>query len=219
MIPSDLSDNLCSLKEKVNRLTVSVFVEISPEGRVLNYRMAKSVIRSQKRFTYREAKAVLDGKKKSKHEKTLHLMVELCKLLKKQRYERGSIEFSMPELVLLVDPNGDPTGTDLVEYDVTHQLVEEFMLKANELVASYLSKLGKNLTYRIHDEPATESLQDFASLAAAFGFQLPDPPTTRDIQEMFDEAEDSPYAQYLPQALSEKCALLSTLQTILDISV
>lgn len=207
MIPSDLSDNLCSLKEKVNRLTVSVLVELDPDGEVLNYRIARTVIRSQKRFTYRQAKEIIDGKKKSKHGATLNLMVELCGLLKKQRYSRGSIEFSMPELVLLVDPNGDPTGTDLIEYDITHQLVEEFMLKANELVATHLSKKGKNLTYRIHDEPAEESMKDFASLAAAFGFQLPDPPTTRDIQKMFDEAGGSPYAQYLATSFIRKMRL------------
>lgn len=207
MIPSDLSDNLCSLKEKVNRLTVSVLVELSPEGEVLNYRIARTVIRSQKRFTYRQAKEIIDGKKKSKHSDTLQMMVELCGLLKKQRYARGSIEFSMPELVLLVDPNGDPTGTDLIEYDITHQLVEEFMLKANELVATHLSKKGKNLTYRIHDEPASESMQDFAALAAAFGFQLPDPPTTRDIQKMFDETGGSSYAQYLATSFIRKMRL------------
>lgn len=207
MIPSDLSDNLCSLKEKVNRLTVSVLVEFDPEGEMVNYRIARTVIRSQKRFTYRQAKEILDGKKKSKHAPTLNLMVELCALLKKQRYSRGSIEFSMPELVILVDPNGDPTGTDLVEYDVTHQLVEEFMLKANELVATHLSKQGKNLTYRVHDEPATESMQDFASLAAAFGFQLPDPPSTREIQKMFDETQNTPYAQYLATSFIRKMRL------------
>lgn len=207
MIPSDLSDNLCSLKEKVNRLTVSVMVEFDPNGEVLHYRIVRSVIRSQKRFTYRQAKEILDGKKKSKHAPTLHLMVELCGLLKNQRYARGSIEFSMPELVLLVDPNGDPTGTDLVEYDVTHQLVEEFMLKANELVATHLAKKGKNLTYRIHDEPAEESMKDFASLAAAFGFQLPENPSTQDIQKLFDEAGDSPYGQYLATSFIRKMRL------------
>ncbi len=113
----------------------------------------------------------------------------------------------MPDLVILVDPNGDPTGTDLIEYDITHQLVEEFMLKANELVATHLSKKGKNLTYRIHDEPAVENMKDFAMLAAAFGFQLPDPPTTRDIQKMFDEAQESTYAQYLATSFIRKMKL------------
>ena len=207
MLPSDLSDNLCSLKEKVNRLTVSVMVEFNPDGEMTHYRIARTIIRSQKRFSYRQAKEVLDGKKQSKHAPTLHLMVELCKLLKQQRYQRGSIEFSMPDLVVLVDSNGDPTGTDLVEYDVTHQLVEEFMLKANELVATHLAKKGKNLTYRIHDEPAEENMKDFASLAAAFGFQLPDPPSTRDIQKMFDEAGESNYSQYLATSFIRKMKL------------
>ncbi|MCP2834975.1 RNB domain-containing ribonuclease, partial [Salmonella enterica subsp. enterica serovar Typhimurium] len=92
-----------------------------------------------KRFTYKEAKAVLDGKKQSKFKSSLELMVELCGHLKRKRYERGSIEFSLPELVVIVDEKGVPQKTDYIEYDITHQLIEEFMLKANEVVATHLS--------------------------------------------------------------------------------
>jgi len=124
-------------------------------------------------------------------------MVEVCNLLKRKRYERGSIEFSMPELVVIVDENGVPTNTDYIEYDITHQMVEEFMLKANELVALHLSGEGKNLTYRVHDEPAEEHLRDFAMLATAFGFKLPDKPTSPDLQKLFEEAVNTPYGRYL----------------------
>ena len=152
MLPGDLSENLCSLKEGVNRLTVSVLMRIDAEGvTLLDYRMTRSVIKSCKRFTYREAKTVLDGKKKSTHLGALQLMTQLCKLLKRKRYERGSIKFSLPELVILVDQKGVSSGTDYVVYDVTHQMVEEFMLKANELVAWDLSLKGKklNLSYSL----------------------------------------------------------------------
>ena len=197
MIPRELSDNLCSLKPNVNRLTASVLMEFDPTGTLCNYRITRSVIKSCKRFTYKEAKAVLDGTKTSPHVKTLHLMVELCKNLKKKRYERGSIEFGLPELVLLVDENGVPTKTDYVLYDITHQLVEEFMLKANETVAWHLSQQGKDITYRVHDEPAEENLKDFSALAIAFGFHLSEKPTPKEIQKLFDEAMDTPYGQYL----------------------
>ena len=197
MLPSVLSDNLCSLKPNVNRLTVSVLVRLDPTGEVVNYRIVRSVINSAKRFTYREAKQVLDGQKKNTHAPLLALMVEVCLLLKRKRYERGSIEFSMPELVVIVDENGVPTKTDYVEYDITHQLVEEFMLKANELVAMHLSKQGKNLAYRIHDVPAEEHLRDFAMLATAFGFRLPDKPSPYDLQKLFEEAVGTPYGRYL----------------------
>lgn len=197
MLPKELSDNLCSLKPKVNRLTVSVIMEFDPNGDLLNYRISRSVIKSTKRFTYKEAKAVLDGKKKSPHLDSLKLMVELCGHLKRKRYERGSVEFGMPEMVVLVDANGVPTGTDYVVYDITHQMVEEFMLKANEVVAKHLSDQGKDLTYRIHEEPAEENMKDFANLAAAFGFDLSPTPTTKEVQKLFDEAMKTPYGEYL----------------------
>lgn len=197
MLPRELSDNLCSLKPNVNRLTVTVFMDFDENGEMTSYRIARSVIRSQKRFTYKEARKVLDGKLKSIHKPTLELMQELCLLLKKRRYDRGSVEFAMPELVVLVDEKGVPTGTDYIEYDVTHQLVEEFMLKANETVARHLDNEGKGVPFRVHDEPSEENLRDFAFLAQAFGFTIPPKPSVADIQKLFDEAMDTPYGQYL----------------------
>lgn len=197
MLPGELSENLCSLKPNVNRLTISVLVTFDASGNQLDYKIVRSVIKSQKRFTYREAKEVLDGNKESKHEPTLQLMVKLCKLLKKQRYDRGSIEFAMPELVVLVDEKGTPTGTDYIEYDVTHQLVEEFMLKANEIVATHLTTDGKNLIYRVHDEPADENMKDFSFIATAFGFDLSEVPKATELQKLFEETSESPYGQFL----------------------
>lgn len=197
MLPSALSENLCSLKANVNRLTASVLMRFDHDGTLLDYRMTRSVIKSAKRFTYREAKKVLDGEKKSPHKTTLELMVELCRLLKQKRYERGSIEFSLPELVVKVDEKGKPYQTDYITYDITHQMVEEFMLKANEIAAWDLTHRGKHLTYRVHDEPTEENLRDFSLLAAAFGFRVPDLPTPQDLQKLFEEAGKTVYANYL----------------------
>lgn len=197
MLPSVLSDNLCSLKPRVNRLTVSIFIDFDEFGHETGYRISRSVIKSANRFTYKEAKAVIDKKKKSKYAPTLNLMVELCGLLKKRRYERGSIEFALPELVVMVDEQGIPYKTDYITYDITHQLVEEFMLKANETVALHLNKIGKNLTYRVHDEPAEENMKDFSTLANAFGFNLSEKPQPAELQKLFDEALHTPYGEYL----------------------
>lgn len=207
MLPSILADNLCSLKPNVNRLTVSVLISFDAQGNETDYRIARSVIKSQRRFTYKEAKQVLDGQKSSPHASTLKLMVELCGLLKKKRFERGSIEFALPELVILVDSQGTPQGTDYITYDITHQLVEEFMLKANETVARHLSSIGKNLTYRVHDEPAEDSMKDFAVLARAFGYALSDTPTNAEIQQLFEEAMESPYGQYLASSYIRRMRL------------
>lgn len=197
MLPSVLSDNLCSLKADVNRLTVSVFMEFDPHGHMVHYEIARTVIRSAKRFSYEQAKEVLDGKRKSVHAPTLKLMVELCGLLKRRRSERGSVEFSLPELVIRVDKEGVPQGTQYVEYDITHQLVEEFMVKANEVVATYVNDQGRNLTYRIHDEPSEDQMRDFTALAESFGFKLSPKPTQVELQQLFEEARSTSYGPYL----------------------
>lgn len=198
MLPSELSDNLCSLREGVLRLTVSVFVTIDAHGNTNDYTITRSVIKSQKRFTYKQAKKVIDGELESKHRPKLLKMMELCHLLKQKRAERGSVQLYMPEFVVKVNENGVPVGTEVVEYDITHQMVEEFMLKANEIVAIALTKQGKNATFRVHEEPAKESLREFATLATAFGYHLPQDPTPQDIQGFFAELDGTTQAaQYL----------------------
>ena len=197
MLPSELSDNLCSLKANVNRLTGTVFMTFDSEGTLRDYKIHRSVIKSARRFSYSEAKEVLDGVKKSPHEPLLELMVELCLLLKRQRFQRGSIEFALPDLVVIVDPEGTPQGTQVVQYDITHQMVEEFMLKANEIVAWHLTKSGSGLTYRVHEQPAEENLREFAALAAAFGFDISDKPQPSELQALFQSALTTPYGPYL----------------------
>lgn len=196
MLPEELSNELCSLKPKVKRLTQSLIAEFTAEGDLLHYEIVRGCIKSQKRFTYKEALQVLEKKKKSPHLPLLERMVQLCHLFKKKRMERGSIDFAMPDDVILVDEQGAPLRIERVEYDITHQMIEEFMLKANELVATHLSKKERKLIYRIHEEPKEESFQDFYSFARSLGFFLPAKPKQRDIQKLFQDAKGSPL---LPQ--------------------
>ena len=196
MLPEELSNDLCSLKPKVNRLTQSVLAEFDQEGTLVQYKIARAVIKSKKRFSYKEAFAVLEKKQKSPHAPLLERMVSLCHLLKRKRMERGSIDFSMPDDVILVDSKGVPLRIERVEYDITHQMIEEFMLKANEIAATHLNNLGKKLIYRVHEEPTAESFKDFFNLARSLGFILPANPVHRDIQKLFQQAKDSPL---LPQ--------------------
>ncbi|HNA62892.1 MAG TPA: ribonuclease R, partial [Rhabdochlamydiaceae bacterium] len=197
MLPHELSDNLCSLQPNVIRLTVSVLMSFDKSGSLLDYRITRSYIKSAKRFTYEEAKEVLDGNLKSPHLQALELMVELCKLLKNKRYERGSIDFSMPDLMIVVDDKGHPHQMKRVEYDITHQLVEEFMLKANETVAKHLAENKKPVVFRIHEEPSKDDFTDFYAMARSFGFSLPNAPTQQDIQTLFEKAKKSPHAGQL----------------------
>jgi ribonuclease R len=197
MLPEELSNNLCSLRQGVIRLTVSVLMEFDKEGHALSHEVKRSFIKSQKRFTYGDAKSVLDGKKKSPHAKSLQYMVELCHLLKKKRSLRGSIDFALPELIIIVDKKGAPTGVKIEEYHITHQVVEEFMLKANEMVATYLEKKGKSQIFRIHEEPDSENLEEFFSMARSLGFKIPKEPTQQDLQELFDQARKTSFSQQL----------------------
>ncbi|MBI3237037.1 MAG: RNB domain-containing ribonuclease, partial [Chlamydiales bacterium] len=200
MLPEQLSNELCSLKPEVVRLTVSVLMDFDKEGTLIGHEVVRSCIYSAKRFTYFEAKDVLDKKVKSPYAKSLELMVELCQLLKKKRHERGSIDFALPETVILIDEKGEPTGVKKIEYDITHQLVEEFMLKANEMVAKELNLRKRPVLYRVHEEPSEENFTDFYQFARSLGFTLPAKPTPIDIQEMFDEAKKSPHSHQLSVA-------------------
>jgi ribonuclease R len=211
MLPEALSNGLCSLKEHVVRLTVSVFMRFDKEGTLTNYDIRRTYIESQKRFTYKEAKQVLDGLIESPHKPSLDLMVSLCKLLQKKRYARGSVDLSLPEIILKIDDKGEVSGFEVSEYDITHQLVEEFMLKANETVAHCLLSRNIPAIFRVHESPAASDTEDFANLARAFGFKLKKSPDKEDIQRLFEEAKKSPYLYQLSVAFirSMKLAIYS----------
>lgn len=195
MLPEELSNDLCSLKEGVNRYTASILVDFNQEGEVTGYKIFKAVINSDKRFTYEEAREVLDGKKKSPYKKELDLMVELCKLLKNQRKTRGSVELAMTETVVELDDEKRPIGTKQYEYDITHQMVEEFMLKANEIVAKDLIKRGKESIFRVHEEPDSSTLGDFFTFVRLLGYNLPPNPNEKDIQQLFERSQKSRFLE------------------------
>ncbi len=197
MIPSLLSDDLCSLKPNLIRLTISILIDFDPDGTMIGYSIKRSYIKSVQRFSYEEAKAVLDGTIASPYLQPLQWMVELSLLLKNKRNARGSIDFAIPELALLIDEQGMPYGTKLIEYDITHQLVEEFMLKANELVAKNLIDQGKAAVFRIHESPSLENFEEFYNMARFFGFALPQRPEKEDVLSLFEKAKEGPYLQQL----------------------
>ncbi|MBP9841834.1 MAG: VacB/RNase II family 3'-5' exoribonuclease [Simkaniaceae bacterium] len=200
MLPEQLSNALCSLVEGEIRLTASILMQFDDKGSLMGYEVTKGFIKSDKRFSYEEAKQVLDGTLKSPHGPLLHLMVELCALLKAQRHERGSVDLSLPDTVLQINKEGMPTGLHVVEYDITHQMVEEFMLKANEVVASHLIRHGKQGVFRIHEPPLPKNLADFASFVRLLGFPLENDPTQEDIQKLFAKVKDTSFSHQVSVA-------------------
>ena len=211
MLPEALSNHLCSLKEQQLRLTLSVLVELDSEGNTLKYEIVRSYIKSRKRFTYKQAKQVLDKKAKSPHYDALKRMESLCLLLKKKRFGRGSVDLALPEIIVLLDQEGSPYDYETVEYDITHQLVEEFMLKANEIVAQDFVKREFPSIFRIHESPSPENLEDFYALARSLGFPLKDKPDVVAIQKLFELAKKSPHVEQLSVAYirSMKLAIYS----------
>ena len=207
MLPHELSGGLCSLKQGKIRLTITVLMKFDKEAKLLHYEIVRSYIKSKKRFTYEKAKKILDSPKKNHYKKHLQNMVDLCLLLKKQRFNRGSIDFALPDSRLILDEGGNPIKIEIVQYDITHQLIEEFMLKANEIVATHLSKIGKNIIYRIHEEPNFEDFGDFFALARSLGFQLPIKPKQADIQKLFIQAKKSKYLHLLSIAFIKNLRL------------
>lgn len=197
MIPESLSNGLCSLKPDVVRLTASVMIEFNSNGDLIDYKIQKAFIKSDKRFTYKEALEILEKGKKSPYSSLLENLKKLALLLKKKRTDRGSIDFALPEGFIHMDNEGNPTGIERIEYDITHQLVEEFMLKANEVVATHLHHQVGKAIFRIHEEPSIENFDAFFDLTSRLGFPLPKNPEIKDIQAIFTEAKGSPFLTLL----------------------
>ncbi len=197
MLPEELSNGLCSLKEGVLRLTVSVFMQFDKSGTLSHYDIKRSFIKSDKRYTYKEAKLILDRKLESPHKPSLMLMKELCHLLQQKRRDRGSVDFAMEEISIKLDDKENPIGYEVIEYDITHQIVEEFMLKANEVVAKHLTDKNIEMIYRIHDEPSSSDIDNFYLLARALGFKVKKSQKKQDLQKLFDSAKATPHLHQL----------------------
>src|SRR5712692_4268005 len=178
MLPHALSSNVCSLVEGKDRLTQSAVLELDAKGQVRKAEFHDGVIRSAARLTYQQVQAIVDGDAAERRRHTLLVrmledMDELAKLMRKRRYERGSLDFDLPEPKLVLGAAGEMTGIVAAERLDSMRLVEEFMLAANEAVAARLSKAGMPALFRIHEQPDPERVEEFAELVASFGYRVP----------------------------------------------
>ena len=178
MLPERLSNGICSLNPGVDRLAVTVEMEFDEKGSRVFRAFYPSIIRSDFRMTYREVKKILvDGdeglaRKFAPAIHDLKIMEELCSRLKSYRERRGCIDFDLPEPQIILDIEGGVEAIVRSERNLAHMIIEEFMLAANEAVASFLSEKKLPLLYRVHEEPDQEKLEDFRLFIHNFGYRL-----------------------------------------------
>ncbi len=199
MLPERLSNGICSLKPRVERLTRTVFIDFTPEGRAKKARFSRSVIRSAARLTYKQAYAILTGQTPEPLPATVpdrtesippevvenvKLAWELASLLRKNRFGKGSLDLDFPEVKVWLDAEGKPVRLEKIENDISHQLIEEYMLAANEAVARETRRHGYPSVYRAHEDPAPEKLNDFRDLVKLYGFRAGDLSQRAEVQKL-----------------------------------
>jgi ribonuclease R len=177
MLPLELSTEICSLKPGVDRLVLSVLLEIDHGGDILAQDFCRGVIRSVERMTYTDVHAMLEGdaslrQRYARLVQRFELMQELALLLNKKRVLRGAIDFDMPEPLIEFDAFGEMTGVKRSPRNIAHRLIEEFMLSANEAVASHLEQAGIPSIFRIHEKPNPKRVLEFEEIASHFGYSL-----------------------------------------------
>src|ERR1700730_7725490 len=197
MLPERLSNGVCSLNPGVDRLTFSVFMEFDKNGRPKNARFAKTVIRSAKRLTYKEAYAILQSKPNGELSRRVHTAWELASLLRRKRFEHGSLDLDFPEVKVYVDSNGKPIRLERVENDESHQLIEEFMLAANEAVARELRHRSIATIYRVHEDPDPEKLGEYREFILSFGYKVGDLSHRKEVQRFLASIRGKPEEQAL----------------------
>ncbi len=192
MLPEKLSNVVCSLVPYKDRLTFSVIAEITPNGKVVSYQIVKSVINSKRRFTYEEAQQIIESEKGDFADRVL-LLNRLARKLRARRIKKGSINFFSPEVVFKLDENGTPVDIKIKEVRESNNLIEEFMLLANQIIAEHVKpQKNKNqipFVYRIHDLPDKEKVIEFSRFVKSLGYSFD--PNSASKSEQFQKLLES----------------------------
>jgi ribonuclease R len=176
MLPEHLSNGLCSLRPNEDKLCFAAVFELNEDAHVINQWFGKTVIHSDRRFTYEEVQQVIETKQ-GDFETEIAKLNALAYKLRERKFKNGAISFETTEVKFKLDETGKPVGVYVKERKDAHKLIEDFMLLANRKVAEYVSKLGKGkhkytFVYRIHDTPKPEALANFAQFASRFGYKI-----------------------------------------------
>jgi ribonuclease R len=178
MLPPQLSNQICSLNAGQDRLALSCIMDVAPEGQVLNYEIRKSLIKVKERMTYRDVNKILAGEAEELKERyrdlidQFFLMQELAEIIRKERMQRGMLDFDFPESKVIVDDNGVPLEIRRREQGPGEKLIEDFMIKANETVAQHMHRLELPILYRVHENPDEEALLKLNHVLGVFGHQI-----------------------------------------------
>jgi ribonuclease R len=195
MLPERLSNNICSLVPYEDRLTFSVIFEMTGQGKIVSYIISKTVINSKKRFSYEGAQEILDKKKGDFYDELFQLN-KIAKNLRKTRMKNGSINFNTPEVKFELDDNGIPLNITIKKLLDTNNLIEEYMLLANQTVTKHVNSDNQGyfpFIYRVHDLPDTEKITEFARFVKSLGFSF-DPNAvnkSKQFQILFDNVKDT----------------------------
>ncbi|MGF7056663.1 ribonuclease R [Brassicibacter mesophilus] len=178
MLPKKLSNGVCSLHPNVPRLTLSIFMEINKVGKVVDHKVAETVIQSKERLVYDDISDLLEKDDVEIKGRYSHIlddlthMEQLCKVLTARREERGSIDFDFPESKIILDENGKPIEVKKYDRRIANRMIEEFMLISNETIAEYMYWADIPFLYRIHEDPDLDRINDFNKFIHNFGYHL-----------------------------------------------
>ncbi len=204
MLPPRLCDGLCSLREGEDRLTCLALLKINSQGKVFDTHFARAVIRSRRRLDYGSALAVLEGKGSTGDADIDAMLLEahkLAQLLRRKRFEQGALELDIPALRVLVDDEGKPCGIENEVSDISHQLIEEFMLAANEAVACALRERLLPAIYRVHEEPDAAKLHEFSLTVKGYGIPCGSLDSRDELRRVMENLRGHPDEDILKFAL------------------
>ena len=208
MLPEVLSNDLCSLRPNTDRLAFSAVFELDQNAGIMNEWYGQTIIHSDKRFSYQDAKAVLDAGA-GEYFDELNIMMTLSRKLRTRRHKDGAIAFEQPEVKFELDENGKPVKVFVKERTETMMMIEDFMLLANREVATYIDKLckaaGRNTAfiYRIHDVPNPDKIEELATFVHALGYEFETHKglvSAKDINQLLKDIEGSPEEDLLKVA-------------------
>jgi len=174
MLPEKLSNHVCSLRPDEDKLTFSVIFEMDELGEVLTHKIARTIIRSNRRFTYEEVQEIIENGK-GEYGEDIILLNNMASSIRQKRFTKGAISFEKTETKFVLDENGKPLSVFFKVQKDAHKLIEEFMLLANRYVAEYVGRakgIKKTFVYRVHDDPKPDKLIAFSKFAAKFGYKI-----------------------------------------------